>query len=89
MPDGFRVNPDTLEQVSSALRRAGDELGRTPIGPDADAGELTPYFTKMVSKLIKDADQLSTGLLAASEEVAKTRQEYLNEERRGQQRFRP
>jgi hypothetical protein len=89
MPDGFSVDTDTLEQVSGALRRAGDEVARAPIGPDIDAGPLTAHFDKLVSKLVRDADQLSTGLLAASEEVARTRQEYLNGDLRGSDRFRP
>jgi hypothetical protein len=89
MPDGFSINTDTLEEVSAALRRAGDELGKTPIGPDIDAGPLTAHFNKMVAKLVKDADQLSTGLLAASSEVDKTRQDYVNGDLQGSNRFRP
>lgn len=89
MPDGFTVNPETLEEVTGALRRAGDEMGKTPIGPNVDAGPLTAHFNKMVSKLVKDADQLSTGLLAASEEVDKTRQDYVNGDLAGSNRFRP
>jgi hypothetical protein len=90
MPDGYQIDPDTLDQVARALSKAGDELGGAPAGPESvDAGPLTGHFTRMVSKLIKDADQMSTGLLAAGGEVAQARQNYLAQEERGQQQFRP
>lgn len=88
MTNGFRTDPETLEQVSKALRKAGDELGATPAGPQAvDAGASSGHFNRMISKLVRDADQLSTGLLAAADELATTRSAYLGSEQRGQRRF--
>lgn len=89
MPDGFQVDPNTLEQVAGSLVKASDNIGTAPAEPQSvDAGNLSAAFTSLIAKLVKDADQISVGLAAASEEVAKTRTDYLTQEHGARNRFR-
>lgn len=88
MPDGFQVDPNTLEQVAGSLVKASDNLGTAPAEPQSvDAGDLSEVFTRLVAKLVKDADQISVGLAAAGEEVATTRTDYLTHEHGARNRF--
>jgi hypothetical protein len=88
MPDGFRVDPDTLEQAGSALTKAGTELSTAPAGPTGlDAGDLTDLFERLVGKLAIDANQVAIGLEAAGEELAKVRKDYVAQDQREKDRY--
>ncbi|GIG87160.1 hypothetical protein [Plantactinospora endophytica] len=84
----FRVDPDTLDETATALRKAGDELAGTAAAPSGlDAGELTAAFQRLTDKLTRDAGQVSIGLVAAGETVAKARADYLAQDEKARQRF--
>ncbi|SDD13770.1 hypothetical protein [Actinokineospora iranica] len=88
MSNGFQIDLDTLEQVAGALSKASDNIGTAPAAPQSvDAGNLNDAFTRLIVKLVRDADQISIGLAAASAEIDKTRQDYLTQEKKAQEKF--
>ncbi|SFQ35372.1 hypothetical protein SAMN05421810_106250 [Amycolatopsis arida] len=82
MPDGYELNPSTLEQAASALRTAGttlDGLGGDPGTPDA--GELSGDMAGLLARFLRGASELVIGVNAAGDQVAHARNVYLEQER--------
>jgi hypothetical protein len=88
MPDGYQLDPATLETVTSSLRKAGTTLENLDGGPGApDAGELTDVIGSMMAKLVEDALELAAGIAAAGDQLDHTRTEYLTKEQQNRQAF--
>ncbi|CAM4292425.1 hypothetical protein KIPE111705_46560 [Kibdelosporangium persicum] len=78
MPDGYKLDPATLEQVTGALRKAGTSLEDMDGGPGRpDAGELSDVIGAMMTKLVDDTLELAAGLNAAGDQVNNARNIYL------------
>lgn len=88
MPDGYRLDPATLESVTSSLRKAGTALEDMDGGPGApDAGELTGVIGEMMTKLVDDTLELAAGMAAAGDQLDHTRTQYLAQEQKNRQAF--
>ncbi|GAB1516840.1 hypothetical protein [Actinophytocola sp. KF-1] len=88
MPDGFRIDPETVAQAGSALTKAGTELSTAKAGPEGvDAGNLTDVFQRLAGKLAVDANQVAIGLEAAGAELAKTSRDYVTQDQREKNRY--
>ena len=78
MADRLQVDLVLLESISSRLRRSGEMLGatraRTPATPDA--GEATPIFAELLSRLSESSANLIAGLHEAGTRVAEAGQTY-------------
>lgn len=64
MADRVQSDLVLLESISSRLRRSGEMLGAGRAGSPAaaDAGEATPIFAELLSRLSESAASLVTGL---------------------------
>jgi hypothetical protein len=82
MPDGYRVDPATLENVTSSLRKAGTTLDSIDTGPGApDGGELSGAMAALLGRFTADASEVVTGVSAAGDQLANAREVYLGQER--------
>jgi hypothetical protein len=81
MPEGYQVDPATLEHVTSSLRTAGSTLDGLDSDPGApDAGELTGPMSALLSRFLSDTGELVTGVGAAGDQVADARNLYLKQD---------
>ncbi|RZS34291.1 hypothetical protein EV193_10978 [Herbihabitans rhizosphaerae] len=89
MPDGdkLHVDPNTLKSVGDALWKAGTTLGETTAPPAADAGAETGHFKALADRMHKEAGTMAIGLVAAANEVAKTRQDALTRDKNAGRAF--
>ncbi|EIE99193.1 hypothetical protein [Saccharomonospora glauca] len=83
MSDGYELDPTTLEAVAGKLRNASTTLSGVDLGQGPpDAGNLTDLMAGVMTKLVNDTSELVAGAGAAGDQVAKARQEYLDQEQR-------
>ncbi|WP_328468258.1 hypothetical protein OHA21_51310 [Actinoplanes sp. NBC_00393] len=78
MADRLQVDLVLLESISSRLRRSGEMLGAARAGKPAmpDAGEATPIFAELLSRLSESSANLVAGLQEAGTRVAEANQTY-------------
>ena len=78
MADRLQIDLVLLESISSRLRRSGEMLGATRAGTPAtpDAGEVTPIFAELLSRLSESSANLVAGLQEAGTRVAEASQTY-------------
>jgi hypothetical protein len=90
MPEGYQMNPATLENVAGALRKAGTTLGNLDGGPGVpDAGDVTGTMAAVLAKLLDDTVELATGINAAGDQVEHSRSTYVEHEDANSQGFTP
>jgi acyl CoA:acetate/3-ketoacid CoA transferase beta subunit len=83
MPDGYYLDPSTLETMTSGLRKASTTLGGMDLGPGApDGGELAGEMSGLLDKLVGDTAELVAGAGAAGDHVNEARTAYLEHEHR-------